>query len=163
MRSTEPKPTIGHDSGSAARFGEIIRHLATAAGYDVTSGSGGRAALARDIGSMSPSSVARMLDGKTLPLPHHLEAIARVLKADVRDLLIRAGVLTKWPKDADQDVLSATSRSPHSPSPEDVADMWGITEPGIRSMLISSAEHAIRLQEDADARRAAEGEAVGRK
>ncbi|MEU6929038.1 XRE family transcriptional regulator [Streptomyces sp. NPDC046374] len=158
MRSTDHNTS---SAAKAARFGKLIAELAIEAGYDIRAGMGGRAMLARDIGSMSASAVGRMLDGKTLPMPHQLEPIARTLRADVRTLLVSAGVISNqiWPKDADPHVLSATSRT-QPPTPEEAADMWGITEPGIRSMLVGSVTQAIRLQNEVDGRRAAEGEAV---
>lgn len=160
MRSTD------HNSGGARtkaqRFGDLVADKATQAGYDLTLGSGGRARLARDIG-MSQSAVGRMLDGKTLPMPHLLENIARTVRADVRDLLVTSGVISSqsWPKDTTPNVLSATSQIEQL-SPEGVADSWGITDPGIRDMLIGSAHNAIRLQAEAD-RRVESGEALGRR
>ncbi|WP_433856748.1 helix-turn-helix domain-containing protein [Streptomyces kronopolitis] len=131
-----------------------MSEFAKQAGYDLKSGAGGRSALARDIGSMSASAVSRMLDGKTLPMPHQYEGIARAVKTDVRTLLVTAGVISanSWPKDVTTDVRSATPQSPNT-SPEEAADAWGITDPGIRSMLIGSIEQAIRLQDEADSRR----------
>ncbi|WP_124273543.1 helix-turn-helix transcriptional regulator [Streptomyces sp. ADI96-15] len=147
MRSME---TNHPDATSTAeRFGRLITNLAIEAGYNLDSGGGGRSALARDIG-MSPSAVGRMLSGKTLPMPHQLETIARVVHTDVRTLLVTAGVISdrSWPGETNADVLSASQQSqPASLSPEAAADAWGITEPGIRSMLLGSIEHAIRLQE----------------
>lgn len=146
------------------RFGALIAELAERAGYDPTSGTGGRAALARDIGSMSASAVGRMLDGKTLPMPHQLEAIARVVHTDVRTLLVTAGVISAkaWPTDSKADVLS--SSAPSQPlSPEAAADMWGIDEPGIRDMLIGAVRQAIRLQNEANVRRVEAGGAAVRR
>lgn len=145
------------------RFGALVTELAIDAGYDLTSGAGGRAALARDTG-MSPSAIGRTLDGKTLPMPQQLEALARAVHTDVRTLLVTAGVISSqsWPKDANTHVLSANSHQ-QPLSPEAAADMWGITEPGIRSMLISSVQQAIRLQNEADGRRTEGGESAGRR
>ncbi|MFF4388507.1 helix-turn-helix domain-containing protein [Streptomyces sp. NPDC001552] len=137
--------------------------MAIEAGYDLTPNAGGKAQLARDIG-MSASAVGRMIDGKTLPMPHQFESIARVLGADVRTLLVSGGVISShtWPKDVKPDVLSATTQS-QPLSPEAAADMWGITEPNIRGMLVGNIEQAIRLQNEADGRREERGEAVGRR
>lgn len=131
----------------AERFGALVRELAPRAGYDLTPNTGGRTALARDAG-MSKSAVGRMIDGKTLPMPHQFESIARALCTDVRNLLVAAEVIsaTSWPKDANPDVLSATSPSPLSP--EEAADAWGITEPMIRRLLLTHIREAIRLQRE---------------
>lgn len=110
---------------------------------------------------MSASAVGRMLDGKTLPMPQQYEHLARAVHAEVRTLLVTAGVISAqtWPKDPDADLLPATS--PAQPlSPEAAADMWAITEPGIRAMLIGSVQQAIRLQNEADSR-CGQGEALG--
>ncbi|MFF4292200.1 helix-turn-helix domain-containing protein [Streptomyces vinaceus] len=162
MRGTDHNESRGGND-AAARFGALVRQLAIEAKYDLTPNAGGKAQLARDTG-MSASSVGRMLDGKTLPLPHQFETIARVLKADVRTLLVSSGVISSqsWPKSAIPDVLSATTQS-QPLSPEAAADMWGITEPNIRAMLIGNIQQAIRLQNEADDRRDDRGAAVGRR
>jgi transcriptional regulator with XRE-family HTH domain len=140
----------------AKRFGDLVRQLAPAAGYDLTTGAGGRAALARDVG-MSPSAVGRMVNGETLPMPGQFEKIARALNTDVRNLMVAAGVIssTDWAESKIPDVRSATVQSP--PSPEEAADAWGITDPMIRRMLISNIEQAIRLQREATEHTAASG------
>ncbi|WP_254878541.1 helix-turn-helix transcriptional regulator [Streptomyces sp. NA04227] len=138
----------------SARFGALVTDLATKAGYDLSPRAGGKAALARDIGSMSASAVSRMIDGKTLPMPHQLEGIAQALHVDVRTLLVTAGVISdkSWPKDENSQVRSVTQQS-QPISPEDAANAWGITDLGIRSMLIGSIQQAIRLQAEVDGRR----------
>jgi len=100
---------------------------------------------------MSQSAVSRMLDGKTLPMPHQYEAIASALNVDVRNLLLSAGVISahSWPEASNLDVPSVTTRS-QPLSPEEAADAWGITDPSIRSMLINTIEQAISLQHRAD-------------
>ncbi|MFI0934680.1 XRE family transcriptional regulator [Streptomyces sp. NPDC021019] len=163
MSTVEHTPT-GPGNAAAQRFGALITRLAHEAGYDVSPGSGGRSALARDA-CMSASSVGRMLDGKTLPMPGQLEGLARTVHADVRTLLVAAGVISDaaWPKGANPDVLSGSAPS-SPPSPEVVADMWGLTD-SIREMFVGSAQHAIRLQNQANARRTEQqgrGEALGR-
>jgi len=135
----------------AARFGRLVSDLAIQAGYDLRPGAGGRAALVNAIPAMSQSAVSRMLDGKTLPMPHQYEAIASALNVDVRNLLLSAGVISahSWPEASNLDVPSVTTRS-QPLSPEEAADAWGITDPSIRSMLINTIEQAISLQHRAD-------------
>lgn len=132
----------------AARFGALVTELATRAGYDLTSGSGGRTALAKDIG-MSASAVGRMLDGKTLPMPSQYERIARAVNEPVRNLLVQGGVISAeaWPKTDSTDVRSGISQS--QLTPEAAADAWNIHDPMIRSMLVSNIHQAIRLQREA--------------
>jgi len=144
------------EESAAVRFGRLITQLARERGYDMSPGTGGRAALARDLEGMSQSAVSRMLDGKTLPMPSHYELIARVLHTDVRHLLVTARVISpdSWPEGSYPDV-----RSPNSPplplTPEEAADAWGITNPVIRSMLLGNIEQAIRLQREAEGTQAA--------
>lgn len=156
MRSTDhSSTTTGRDA--AARFGALVADLARRAGYDIDAGGGGRVALARTTG-MSTSAVGRMVRGETLPQPQHFESIARAVGTDVRDLLVAAGVISPkaWPKEANGAVVSGNSPVPPL-SPEDAADMWGIQEPGIRSMLIASVRQAMQLQAEADSPSSARG------
>ncbi|GGZ23921.1 hypothetical protein GCM10010387_16480 [Streptomyces inusitatus] len=163
MRSTDHNVT-GTGTAKAQRFGALISDLASKAGYDLVPGSGGRAALARDA-HMSAASVGRMLEGRALPLPQQYESLARAVHADVRMLLVTAEVISAeaWPEGGKSDVLSATHTEPLSP--EGAAERWGITEPGIRDMLIASVRQAIRLQNEANSRRTnnEQGEAVARR
>lgn len=147
---------VTEPESAARRFGALVTRLAIEAGYELTARGGGRAALAQRTG-MSPSAVGRMLAGETLPRPDQYESIADAVGADVTDLLIAGGVLTpnKGRIHGNSAVRSATSQS-LSLSPEAAADRWGITNPMIRSMLISNIRQAIGLQEEAD-RAAASG------
>lgn len=154
MRSMDSDTPTPDRAAYAKRFGALVADLATQAGYDLTPGSGGRIALARDAG-MSESAVGRMLSGLTLPMPNQFEKIARVLKTDVRNLLVAAGVISReaWPDGVITDVRSASSQSPLSP--EEYADSWGITDPVIRQTMVGSIELAIRLQRGQDTEHAA--------
>ncbi|WP_439082154.1 helix-turn-helix domain-containing protein [Streptomyces sp. WL006] len=154
MRSMD-RPSDDEAESIAARFGRLVTELAIEAGYDLSPRSGGRAALARQVG-MSPSTVGRMLNGETLPRPDQFESIAAAVGADVNDLLVAGGVLSAKSihNPGNSDVRSATSQSL---SPEAAADRWGITDPNIRSMLISSIRQAIGLQQQANNAAAASG------
>ncbi|MEV5677241.1 helix-turn-helix transcriptional regulator [Streptomyces sp. NPDC052179] len=156
MRSMDSPSDFGPAS-VAVRFGALVTKLAIAAGYDLTARGGGRAALAQRTG-MSPSAVGRMLAGETLPRPDQFESIAAAVHGDVTDLLVAGGVLSpnKSRNQGNSDVRSATSSQSLSLSPEAAADRWGITDPMIRSMLISNVRQAIDLQQQAD-RAAASG------
>ncbi|WP_079183135.1 helix-turn-helix domain-containing protein [Streptomyces sp. TSRI0281] len=149
-------PSDGGPEIISARFGALVTKLAIQAGYDLSARGGGRAALAQRIG-MSPSAVGRMLTGETLPRPDQFESIAAAVDGDVTDLLIEGGVLSpnNSRNQGNSDVRSATNQS-LSLSPEAAADRWGITDPMIRSMLISNIRQAIGLQQQAD-RAAASG------
>lgn len=129
----------------AQQFARLMCELATRAGYDLTPTRGGRAALAEAAG-MSRSAISRMLKGETLPMPHQLEGLARAVDADVRTLLVAAQVISdqSWPEDTIPDVRSVTQRSPLSP--DEACDRWGITDPAIRQMVLTTVHEAIRLQ-----------------
>ncbi|GLX54471.1 hypothetical protein Shyhy01_74200 [Streptomyces hygroscopicus subsp. hygroscopicus] len=148
-RHPTARPDEPPSRNTAKEFGILIRQLATAAGYDLTPGKGGRIALARATG-MSESAVGRMINGVTLPMPNQFEQIAKVLKTDVRNLLVAAEVISReaWPEGVIPDVRSATEQSQQSP--EAFADAWGITDPVIRQTMIASIELAIRLQRAQD-------------
>lgn len=136
---------------AAHRFGKYVTRLARNAGYDVSPGDGGRAAFARATG-MSPSTVGRMLDGKTLPQPTQFEAIAQALGADVRDLLVQGGVISdrsRLEREDHQESHSAPARS-HLAAAHEAATALGITEPTVRSMLIASITQALHLQHAAE-------------
>ena len=165
-QAAEP-PTAGPQPPGdtpAKRFAALVTERARLAGYNLDTGAGGRTELARDIG-MSPSAVGRMLNGKTLPMPHQLEPISKAVKTPIRTLLVTAGVIseTSWPPEAYSVVRSASEQTP-TVSPEAAADAWGIVDPSIRAMLLGTIQHAMRLQEEADTRTGSSdrGEAVAR-
>lgn len=132
-------------SEAARRFARFLMEAATQAGYDVTSGAGGRKRLAEASG-MSPSAISRTLDGKTLPRPAQMEALAKVVHVDVQTMLVRGGVISgeSWNERKEPHVRSADL------TPEDAADIWGITNPVIRKMLVSAIDQAIRLQRESE-------------
>ncbi|MFC9604627.1 XRE family transcriptional regulator [Streptomyces niveus] len=143
MRSMEDPSTADEPGAAARRFGAFLTRAAKQAGYDVTSGAGGRVALAEASG-MSPSAIGRTVDGKTLPRPTQLAPLAKAVGLDVRTLLVEAGVIPAelWSDDQKPPVRSITL------TPEDAADHWGITDPMVRRMLLSSVQEAIRLQQE---------------
>lgn len=150
---------------AAQRFGALITELATRAGYDLSLYGGGKAEFARKTG-LSVSAVGRMFRGDTLPKPEHLQVISQAVHADVRDLLVAAGVIsdTSWPKTENADVISPTSvpssASSRSISIDEALDSWGIHSRDIRSMVQGTVQQAMRLQRDANRRsggEAAEG------
>ncbi|MGC4947803.1 helix-turn-helix domain-containing protein [Streptomyces sp. DT224] len=139
---------------TAETFGQLVKELATRAGYDMETGGSGRGRLAADTG-MSISAVGRMVTGKTLPKPNQFEHIARAVGTSVQTLLQAAGVVSTgdWAERDVPDVPSVTTQSPLTP--EAAADAWGITDPMIRPMLLGNIEQAIRLQHEATERKAA--------
>lgn len=130
-------------SEAAQRFGAYLAEVATRAGFDVTSGAGGRKKLAEATG-MSPSAISRTLDGKTLPRPSQLEGLAKAVGVDVQTMLVQANVISgeSWTERREPQVRSA------SLNPEDAADIWGITNPMVRKFLLASIDQAIRLQRE---------------
>ncbi|MFF1834139.1 helix-turn-helix domain-containing protein [Streptomyces sp. NPDC058231] len=133
-------------SEAAQAFGLFLAEAANRAGYDVTSGTGGRKRLATASG-MSASAISRTLDGKTLPRPSQMEALAKAVHVDVQTMLVRGNVISgeSWTEPKEPPVRSA------SLTPEDAADSWGITDPMIRKMLISNIRQAISLQLETEA------------
>ncbi|MEU9133333.1 helix-turn-helix transcriptional regulator [Kitasatospora sp. NPDC048540] len=135
-------PTIDEDPGrsTARRFGAAVHEAAERAGYDLRPGAGGRAALAKDVG-MSASAVGRMLRGDTLPRPSQFEQIAYAVHVELRDLLVRGGVISRDSANS----LPLRVRS-QAISPEEAADAWGITDPVIRKFLLATISQAITMQ-----------------
>lgn len=89
-----------------------------------------------------------MVTGKTLPKPSQFEHIARAVGTTVNNLMQAAEIISSQdsPESSIPDVLSVTSQSPLTP--QAAADAWGITDPTIRTMLITNIEQAIRLQRE---------------
>ena len=141
MRSKESP-----DWPDAEPFGTLVTRLAIAAGYDLTPGGTGRRRLADDAG-MSISAVGRMLRGETLPRAENIVALARVLRADERQLLDAAGIPLSGRAKCDE---TSVVSFPQSPAPEAIVDYLGITLPPVRKMLTSSIDQALRLQREAD-------------
>jgi transcriptional regulator with XRE-family HTH domain len=141
------------------RFAEYMRRAVREAGYDIDSQrGGGRVALARDTG-MSPSSVGRMLAGKTLPEPNHLEALAKALGVSLPDLLVQSGVVSRgiFPEHVIEAPLAEVS-APH-PSPAEAAQMWGIKSPD-RIAILESLVRTLQEQEWQDEGRGRSGKVV---
>ncbi|MEZ7004970.1 helix-turn-helix domain-containing protein [Streptomyces sp. AD55] len=118
---------------------------AVKAGYDLSPNGGGRVRLAEDTG-MSASSIGRMLLGRTLPLPRHFASLARAVNVPVRTLFELAE--TETGEDSSDGRISPVGSDPLTP--DDVADMWGITDPALRTLFISTVEQVRRLQREKD-------------
>ncbi|WP_329494213.1 helix-turn-helix transcriptional regulator [Kitasatospora herbaricolor] len=127
----------------AQRFGAVVHEAARRAGYDLTPGTGGRLALARDTG-MSASAVGRMLRGETLPRPSQFQRIAQVVHLDLRELLVRGGIVS-------EDSANDLDRGVRSPiTPEEALDAWGIRHPMIRKFLLATIAQAFALQRESE-------------
>ncbi|GGV30437.1 hypothetical protein GCM10010495_53480 [Kitasatospora herbaricolor] len=127
----------------AQRFGAVVHEAAQRAGYDLTPGTGGRLALARDTG-MSASAVGRMLRGETLPRPSQFQRIAQVVHLDLRELLVRGGIVS-------EDSANDLDRGVRSPiTPEEALDAWGIRHPMIRKFLLATIAQAFALQRESE-------------
>jgi len=137
------QPTEGTADATtpAQRFGQVVHEAARRAGYDLTPGSGGRLALARDTG-MSASAVGRMLRGETLPRPSQFQRIAQAVDLDLPDLLVRGGVISE----ESANDLSQGVRSPITA--EGALDAWGITHPVIRRFLLATIAQAVAMQRE---------------
>ncbi|MFD9903846.1 XRE family transcriptional regulator [Streptomyces sp. NPDC059063] len=133
---------------AAKRFSTLVKHAAVKAGYDMQHGGTGRARLAEDTG-MSIWAVGRMLRGDSLPDPASYQHIARAVGVPTRWLLIESGIL-QGEDDRGGDHADVRSVTTQPLSPEAVADMLGITAPGIREMLITTIQQAVRLQSEVD-------------
>lgn len=134
-----------------AHFGAYITRLAVRAGLDMTHGGSGRKELA-DRTEMSVWAIARILSGESLPKPENFQKIAMALGADTAELLTEARVLPRHTGGADapdggNEALVSVSLPV---SPDQMADLLGVTHPMVRPGLITYMEQAVRLQHELD-------------
>ena len=133
----------------AQRFADYIRPAVVAAGYDIDSPRGGGKKALAEAAGMSASSVGRMLSGRTLPDPAHLEGLARVLGVPLMELLIRSGVVSEGA------ARTGGGAKPEQDVPltaETAARLLGIRSPDRIQMFTAMAKTLVD-QEDADAER----------
>lgn len=100
---------------------------------------GGRMALATAVG-VSPSTVARWLDAKSMPSPEYYEPLAAALGVSAATMLVETGILSA-------DSLSQLQRSGVRSQPvtaEQVADDLGITDAHERDEFIRDVERRTR-------------------
>ncbi|MFJ7090450.1 helix-turn-helix domain-containing protein [Streptomyces mirabilis] len=140
MRSKDD-PTNPEQGTPAQRFGAFMTKAAMAAGFDVTPNEGGRQRLAETTG-MSASAIGRMLDGKTLPLPRNFPKLARAVNVPVRRLFEIADM--EMGEDSIDERIRPVGSVPLTP--QEVADMWGLTDPALRQLFIANSEQVRRLQ-----------------
>ncbi|MBK3625451.1 XRE family transcriptional regulator [Streptomyces sp. MBT49] len=145
MRSKDDDTPTQERGTPAERFGAFMAEAATAAGYDLGPKGGGRSRLAEDTG-LSLSSIGRMLAGRTLPMPKHFATLARAVNRPVRSLFEIAEMETG--EESADGLIRPIGSVPLTP--EEVADMWGITDPALRPLFISTSEQVRRLQREKD-------------
>jgi transcriptional regulator with XRE-family HTH domain len=130
----------------AQQFGHWATDAARAAGYDVDSQrGGGRRDIAKATG-MSPTSVGRMLAGKTLPSPKFYAALADAFRVSLREVLIQAGAAT-------DDLLEATAlRASEAKriSPEEAAERVGIRKPANVQLVVSMINQMLQQEATED-------------
>ncbi|MCX4578151.1 helix-turn-helix transcriptional regulator [Streptomyces sp. NBC_01571] len=132
------------------RFADFVRDAARRAGYDIDSPrGGGKTALSRDTG-MSPSSVGRVLAGKTMPDPAYLEPLARALRVALPELLVLSGLVSR-------DVLSAQQPA-RSLSPREAAADLGIRDPAKIELFETMVRALLTDQNISSGGRSSEGE-----
>lgn len=133
---------------TAEKFGQVLTHLATQAGYDMERGGTGRARIAEQTGA-TVQTVGRWLKGETLPGLHQYQHIANAVNVATSDLLAEAGIIpqSEYNHGVNRPVLC---RNQPAVSPETAADLLGVSHPTIRRMLIPTMEQAQRLQRDID-------------
>ncbi|MFF4701273.1 helix-turn-helix domain-containing protein [Streptomyces chattanoogensis] len=114
------------------KFAAWLRTRLVELGYDLsTPRAGGQADFARAAGISHPV-ISRTLRGTNSPTPDVLEAMAPVLKVPLRELLVRAGILT-------EDELPNGSWPPagERPTPERLAAMAGIHDAGLVQQFVT--------------------------
>lgn len=133
---------------TAERFGQVLTHLATQAGYDMERGGTGRARIAEQTGT-TVQTVGRWLKGEVLPGLHQYQHIANAVNVVTSDLLAEAGIIpqSEYNRGVNRPV---GCRNQPVVSPETATDLLGVSHPIIRDMLIPTMERAQRLQREFD-------------
>ncbi|MFD9813738.1 helix-turn-helix domain-containing protein [Streptomyces sp. NPDC059080] len=127
MRRIERARTISADARE--EFAQWLRERLTQLGFDLsTPRAGGQAQFARAAGISHPV-VSRTLRGTNTPTPEVLEAMAPVLKVPLRELLVRAHILTE------DEMPPATATPARRHTPEELAALVGIREPQLVQQL----------------------------
>lgn len=130
MRRIERARTtkIAQDREEFARW---LRERLVELGYDLsTPRAGGQAEFARRAGISHPV-VSRTLRGQNTPTPDVLEVMAPVLKVPLRELLVRAGILTE------DELPQESSPAGDRPTPEQLAAMAGIRDAGLAQQFVT--------------------------
>ncbi|MGV9427152.1 helix-turn-helix domain-containing protein [Streptomyces sp. NPDC003656] len=145
MRSTEEDPPtlISREERRtvARRLGRFLTEAAERAGYDVRQRVGGRAQLAGRLG-VHVTTVSRVLEGESIPLPSQLTQWATVLGVDHHQMLVESGLIP------DETGPKAESGAVASLTPDAAMDSWEITDPIIRRMLAGAIKQARDLQRE---------------
>lgn len=144
--SRDSKPTRQRIEQFAAWFEARL----IARGYDLSLRGGGRAKFAATAG-ISASTVSRILKRQSIPDPKVLALIAPHVGATLGEILVEAGVAT------DEQIKRVGEATPGGGriTPEQAADLLGITSPLARQLFVPFAE---QLQRQEDERRQAEEE-----
>jgi transcriptional regulator with XRE-family HTH domain len=128
----------------AASFGRWSTDAARAAGFDVDSQRGGGRAEIAKLTGMSPTTVGRMLAGRSLPSPKFYGAIAKAFHRPLREVLIEVSAAT-------DDMLEETAVAAAEArriSPQEAAERIGIRKPANVRLFVATAE--LMLQQEAD-------------
>jgi transcriptional regulator with XRE-family HTH domain len=120
-------------------FAEWLRHRALAAGYDLDA-RGVQAKLAKDTG-ISPTQIGRTLNSQTMPDIQSQLRLARVLKVEFSEMLIRSGF-------AEASDFPTAPAKPRTPSVYEAAEAWGIdpTDAPILQVLVESFQKRARAR-----------------
>lgn len=127
------------DMTPSEEFAAWLEPAMLRAGYDLDRLSGGRTAFAEAVG-VSPATVTRWLQGKSMPDPNKFEPIAKALNTDPIEMLYATGVLSAKRLTSGQE--TAVRSRPSTPS--EAADDLGIDDPLDRDLFISMVQGLAR-------------------
>ncbi|MEU5595726.1 helix-turn-helix transcriptional regulator [Streptomyces sp. NPDC020298] len=139
-------------------FFTVVLPALKAAGYE---GYGSQQRLADDTG-MSPGTVSRLVRGKTIPDVESIPALAKAIKLDPLDLLVRARYLPADFRESQQ-TLSETSRSQvgsEGITPEEAANRLGFHDEVRRSIFLGIIDTLKNTQPETEQGTAASGDAA---
>lgn len=131
----------------AEQYSAWLKTAMRAAKLDIDSQlGGGRTALAEVVG-VSKSTVKRWLEGTSVPSPEHFEAIADTVGVPVVEMLIESGIIS-----AESVTPERKSGVRFQPTPSQVADELGLTDPVERARfmrdLADRNRRHLRIAED---------------
>lgn len=128
-----------HQEGAPTRaetFAAFIAQAAREAGYNIDGQRGGGRKRIAEATGMGQTAVGRMLAGQSIPDPRYLEPLAGAVRADLRQVLIEAGVISERAlaaaaaRGADQGSLTAS----------EAANRLGITIPRNVELFVTMVE-----------------------
>lgn len=149
------------ESSQLQQFAEYLKKALASAGYSYEAGrrtgdlsrlaeatEQAAARLGGNFTALGVDSLGRLLRGERMPRPSTLYPLAEALGVDYRELMAAAGILPAR-------VLGpvVAQQAPFRPTPDQVADAWGITDDAGRALVRAMFERLASTSEADDTHR----------